>query len=114
MCKGGGFCIYAHNGWCTNTQILDIHHPPDLEYLIIKFRPFYPPQELTAIIVTPSYISLDANTSTALDCQFFLNFISTTNHMCNKGKYSLDKAYLNIKNSYRTKELPHSVIYPYS
>lgn len=64
--KGGGLCIYVHNNWCTNTTIIDRHCSADLEYLIVRCRPFYLPREFTVVIVTAVYIPPDANASIAL------------------------------------------------
>lgn len=65
--KGGGLCIYVHNSWYTNTQTIDTHCSPDLEYLTIKCRPFYLPREFSVVMVTAIYIKPDAIANTALD-----------------------------------------------
>ncbi len=38
-------CIYVSNAWCTSTDIIKTHCSPDIEYLILKCRPFYVPRE---------------------------------------------------------------------
>ncbi|CAG5871610.1 unnamed protein product [Menidia menidia] len=31
--RGGGLCIYVHDGWCNNSTVLDRHCSPDLEFM---------------------------------------------------------------------------------
>ncbi len=59
--KGGGVCIYVSNAWCTSTDIMKMHCSPDIEYLILKCRPFYVPREFTAILITGVCIPPRAN-----------------------------------------------------
>ena len=105
-----------------------------LEYLMVKCRPFYLPREFTAVIVTAVYIPPDANASIAQG--YLLHAINSQqntyleavhviagdfNHAdlkavlpkfhqhikcATRGKNTLDKAYSNIKNGYRTTSLP--------
>ncbi len=65
--KGGGVCIYVSNTWCTFTDIIKTHCSPDIEYLILKCRPFYVPRLFTAILITGVYIPPRANAKMALE-----------------------------------------------
>lgn len=42
--KGGGLYIYVNNSWYTDRIITENHCPADLEYLMIKSRPFAYPE----------------------------------------------------------------------
>jgi len=64
--RGGGLCIYVNKAWCTDTAIIESHCSPDLEYLMVKCRPFYLPREFTSTIVTAAYIPPDANAKLAM------------------------------------------------
>ena len=39
--RGGSLCIYVNNSCCTNTDIIDKHCSPDVEFLAVKCRPFH-------------------------------------------------------------------------
>ncbi len=60
-------CIYVSNAWCTSTDIIKTHCSPDIEYLILKCRPFYVPREFTTILITGLYIPPRANAKMALE-----------------------------------------------
>ncbi|XP_042078701.1 uncharacterized protein LOC121814866 [Haplochromis burtoni] len=66
--RGGGVCFMINNSWCDYANV----HPvksfcsPDLEYLMIKCRPFWLPREFTAVIITAVYIPPQADTDRAL------------------------------------------------
>ncbi|XP_014196244.1 neurotrimin isoform X1 [Haplochromis burtoni] len=66
--RGGGVCFMINNSWCDYVNV----HPvksfcsPDLEYLMIKCRPFWLPREFTAVIITAVYIPPQADTDRAL------------------------------------------------
>lgn len=49
--KGGGVRIYIHNGWCMATDIIGKHGYSDIEYLMLKCRPFFLPTEFIIIII---------------------------------------------------------------
>uniref|UniRef100_A0A669EKF5 Reverse transcriptase domain-containing protein n=1 Tax=Oreochromis niloticus TaxID=8128 RepID=A0A669EKF5_ORENI len=57
-----------NNSWCDYANV----HPvksfcsPDLEYLMVKCRPFWLPREFTAVIITAVYIPPQADTDRAL------------------------------------------------
>ena len=58
--------MYVNNIWCTNTVTLDHHCSLDLEYVTIKCRPIYLPQEFTVLLITAVYIPPDANAALGL------------------------------------------------
>ncbi|XP_014195774.1 uncharacterized protein LOC106633669 [Haplochromis burtoni] len=64
--RGGGVCFMINNSWCDYANV----HPvksfcsPDLEYLMIKCRPFWLPREFTAVIIAAVYIPPKADTKT--------------------------------------------------
>uniref|UniRef100_A0A3B4TE14 Reverse transcriptase domain-containing protein n=1 Tax=Seriola dumerili TaxID=41447 RepID=A0A3B4TE14_SERDU len=64
--RGGGLSIYVNKAWCTDTSIIESHCSPDLEYLMVKSRPFYLPREFTSTVVTAAYIPPDANAKLAM------------------------------------------------
>lgn len=35
----GGVCVYVNNSWCT-AAVIERHFCPDLEFLLLKCRPF--------------------------------------------------------------------------
>lgn len=50
--RGGGVCAYIHNSWCTDTIAIERHCCPDLEFLMLKCRPFYLPREFSSVFIT--------------------------------------------------------------
>ncbi|KAL0200139.1 hypothetical protein M9458_003326, partial [Cirrhinus mrigala] len=64
--RGGGLCIYVNKAWCTNSVILGRHCSADLEFLMVKCRPFYLPREFTSTIITAAYIPPDADAKLAV------------------------------------------------
>lgn len=66
--KGGGVCFMINNKWCIawTVSTLSSGCSPHLEYLSIKYRPFYLPREFTSIIALAVYIPPHADTGTAL------------------------------------------------
>ncbi len=133
--KGVGLCIYIHGDWCTNANIIDSHCSPDLEYLTVKCRPFYLPQEFDAVLITAVYIPTDANANKAQSYLLHaINFNQTFypdavhiiagdfNHAdlkrvpskfnqrikcATRGGINLDKVCYNFKKGYRLISLPH-------
>ncbi len=75
--KGGSLCIYIHEDWCANANIIDSHFSPDLEYLTVKCRSFYLPREFAAVLVTAVYIPPEAKTNTAQS--YLLHAINSNN-----------------------------------
>jgi len=64
--KGGGVCIYVNKSWCTDSVIVDTYCSADLEFLIIKCRPFYLPREFTCIVAAAVYVPPDTNANVAM------------------------------------------------
>ena len=59
--------LMVYNSWCNhNIQELKSFCSPNLEFLIIKCRPYYLPREFLSVILTAVYIPPQANTKTAL------------------------------------------------
>ena len=52
--------------WYTDTIIIKSHCSPNVEYLMVKCRPFYLPREFTSTVVTAAYIPPDANAKLAM------------------------------------------------
>ncbi|KAI3372196.1 hypothetical protein L3Q82_007057 [Scortum barcoo] len=66
--RGGGLCIYVNNkAWCTNSVIVGRHCSTNLEFLMVKCRPFYLPREFTSTIITAAYIPPDADAKAAMN-----------------------------------------------
>ena len=65
--RGGGLCIYVNKAWCMDTVIIESHCSPNLEYIMVKCRPFYLPREFTSTVVTAAYIPPDANAKLCWD-----------------------------------------------
>lgn len=63
---GGELRIYVNNSWCTNTDMIDKHRSPELEFLAVKCRPFHLPREFSVVNVTSVSIPPDANARLAL------------------------------------------------
>lgn len=64
--RGGGLCIYINKAWCTNSAIVGSHCSANLEFLMVKCRPFYLPREFTSTIITAAYIHPDADAKLAM------------------------------------------------
>ena len=64
--RGGGLCIYINKAWCTNSAIVGRHCSANLEFLMVKCRPFYLPREFTSTIITAAYIPPDADAKFAM------------------------------------------------
>ncbi|KAI5617008.1 gastrula zinc finger protein XlCGF28.1-like, partial [Silurus asotus] len=64
--RGGGLCIYVNKAWCTNSVIVESHCSANLEFLMVKCRPFYLPREFTSTIITAAYIPPDADAKLAM------------------------------------------------
>ena len=82
--RGGGVSIYTKNSWCNNVIMIVSHCSTDIEFMIIKGRPFYLPQEFSTLIITAVFIPPSANT-----------------------KNTLDLVYTNIKKAFRAAPHPH-------
>ncbi len=64
---GGGLCVFVNDSWCINSTMIDKFCSPDLEYLMLRCRPFYLPREYTVVIVMAIYIPPQANVKMALE-----------------------------------------------
>lgn len=64
--KGGGVCCLVNNSWCMDVHVLSQHCSPSLELLAIKRCPFYPPREISTILMEAVYIQPWANANIAL------------------------------------------------
>jgi hypothetical protein len=58
--KGGVVCFMINDPWCNCNNIKEFKSfcSPDLEFVIIKCRPYYLPREFSLVIVTAVYIHL--------------------------------------------------------
>ncbi|TWW82332.1 Janus kinase and microtubule-interacting protein 3 [Takifugu flavidus] len=65
--RGGGLCIYINKTWCTDSATLRRHCSANVEFLMVKCRPFYLPREFTSVIITAAYIPPDANATLAMN-----------------------------------------------
>ncbi|KAM7003411.1 uncharacterized protein LKV04_004454 [Tautogolabrus adspersus] len=65
--RGGGLCIYISKAWCTDSVIVERHCSANLEFLMVKCRPFYQPREFSSTIVTAAYIPPDADAKAAMN-----------------------------------------------
>lgn len=65
----GCVCFYINIRWGADSSVVTVssYCSPDLEYLMVKCRPFYLPREFSSVIVTVSYILPQANTALALN-----------------------------------------------
>lgn len=64
--RGGGVCVYIYNSWCTDTPVIERHCCPDLEFLLLKCRPFYLPREITTVFVAAVYMHPQVNAKAAI------------------------------------------------
>lgn len=133
--RGGGVCVYINNSCCTDTAVIERHCCPDLEFLLLKCRPFYLPREITAVFVAAVYIHPRANAKAAMSRlhdgisrqqnkhpeAFFIvagdfnhtnlktvvpRFFKNVNSKKRKGR-TLDQVYTNISGAYKAHPLPH-------
>lgn len=63
--RGGAPWIYTNNSWCTDSAIIRSHCSVDLEFLIIKYRP-YLPRDFTVVVLTAVYVPTDPNAKLAM------------------------------------------------
>ena len=64
--RGGGLCIYVNKTWCMDCVTVSAHCSADLEYLIVRCRPFYLPREFSCIVAIAVYVPPDANSKAAM------------------------------------------------
>lgn len=133
--RGGGLCIYINNAWCINSATTESHCSPNVEFLMVKCRPYYLPRELTSIILTAVYIPPDANAKLAMKELYTAISKHQTKHpeaafivagdfnhsnlktvlprfhqhvSCHtRGDKTLDHVYSNMSGAYKATPLPH-------
>ena len=133
--RGGGLCIYVNKTWCTDTTITESHCSANLEFLMVKCRPFYLPREFTSTVITAAYIPPDANAKIAMkelhaaiskqqtlhpEAAFIVagdfnhSNLKTVlpkfhrNVSCpTRGDRTLDQVYTNMADAYKAVPLPH-------
>lgn len=64
---GGGLCIYVNNTWCTYAVTTDRLCTPDLEYIMVRCRPFQLPSDSYVVFANAVYIPLHTNAKLALE-----------------------------------------------
>ncbi len=132
--RAGGVCVYTNNSWCNNATMIVSHCSTDIEFMIIKCRPFYLPWEFSTLIITAVYIPPSANTKEAM-CVLYnaISNLQTTlpegvfmagdfnqvnmktvlpnfyQHVdfATRGVNTLDLVYTNIKKAFRAAPRPH-------
>jgi len=57
--------MYVNKVWCMNSVTLGSHCSANLEFLMVKCRPFYLPREFTSTIITAAYVPTNANAKLA-------------------------------------------------
>lgn len=123
-----------------SSVITERHCSPNVEFLMVKCRPYYLPRELTSVIVTAVYTPPDANAKLAMkELHAAISKQQTThpeaafivagdfNHSnfktvlprfhqhvsCHtRGNKTLDHVYSNIAGSYKATPLPHRSVRP--
>lgn len=133
--RGGGVCVYVNNIWCTDTTIIERHCCSDLEFLLLRCRPFYLPRDITQVLVAAVYIHPRANANIAMSKlhdtiskqlnnhpeSFFIvagdfnhtnlktvlpKFHKNVDIKTRKGR-TLDQVYTNIPGAYKARPSPH-------
>ncbi|KAK7910081.1 hypothetical protein WMY93_014765 [Mugilogobius chulae] len=133
--RGGGLCIYTNNRWCTNATVIGKHCSPDLEYIVVRCRPFYMPREFTVVIAIAVYVPPSANAKLAMTTLLTVISKLQTAHpdgvfivagdfnrsnlktvlpkfqqyvtCATRGHNTLDHVYCNIREGYKAFALPH-------
>lgn len=133
--RGGDWCIYINKAWCTDSITTERQCSPNVEFLMVKCRPFYLPREFTSIILTAVYTPPDANAKLAMKELYAAISKHQTKHpeaafivagdfnhsnlktvlsrfyqhvSCNtRGHKNLDHIYSNMVGAYKAKPLPH-------
>lgn len=76
--RGGGLCIYVNKTWCTDCVTVSNHCSAELEYLVIKCRPFYLPREFSCIVAIAVNVPPEANSKAAMkELSFAINKLQT-------------------------------------
>lgn len=53
--------VYIYNSWCTNTTVIDRHYCLNLEFSMLRCRPFHLPRDFTAVFIIAVYVHPRAN-----------------------------------------------------
>jgi hypothetical protein len=134
--RGGGIALLLNERWCNNVTVKEKMCTKDVELLSVSIRPFYLPREFSNVFVTALYIPPDAHVQNATDHvqEVVVNLMNNkpdalhiilgdanhavdaiSNKLPNYTQYVscatrnetlLDPFYCNVKNSYRSVELP--------
>lgn len=133
--KGGGVCVFVNNSWCGDIRTADKYCSPDVEFLLLRCRPYYLPREFTAVFLAAVYIPPRANPTVALSklhdvisaaetvhpdavfivagdfnqCSLRTVFPKYHQHVDipTRNKNTLDHVYSNIRGAYRAAPRPH-------
>ncbi|KAK2905565.1 hypothetical protein Q8A73_009508 [Channa argus] len=133
--KGGGVFVFVNNSWCGDIQTVDEHCSPDVEFLLLKCRPYYLQRKFTAVFLAAVYIPPRANSTAALSklhdvisaletahpgavfivagdfnqCSLQTVFPKYHQHVDipTRDKNTLDHVYSNIRGAYRAAPRPH-------
>lgn len=52
---------------CTNVTVKDTHCSPDIEYMMLQCRPFYPSREFTSVVITAVQVPPQPNAKLAME-----------------------------------------------
>lgn len=64
--RGGGLCIYVNKALCMDSTTTERNCSSNVEFIMVKCRPYYLPREFTSIIRTTVYNPPDANAKLAM------------------------------------------------
>ncbi|KAI4896487.1 hypothetical protein NFI96_008190 [Prochilodus magdalenae] len=64
--KGGGLCVFVNDRWCTRSTVVEHGCSPDVEFMVVRCRPYYLPREFTVVIVVAVYIPPQSDAKLAL------------------------------------------------
>ena len=67
--RGSRLCIFVNYSWCTISKEVSRFCSPEVEYLMISYRPHYLPQDFSSVFIVAVYIppQTDAGTKTVLN-----------------------------------------------
>ena len=128
-------CVFINNSWCGDVRTVHKHCSPDVEFLLLRCRPFYLSREFTAVFLAAIYIPPRANSTAALSELYDVISAHETAHPdaafiaagdfnhCNlktvfpklfqhvdiptRDKNILDHVYSSIRGAYRAAPRPH-------
>ena len=64
--KGGGVCMFVNKRWCEDAHVTSAGCSSNLEYVMVRCRPFYLPREFAGVFMTVVYIPPHADCTVAL------------------------------------------------